>query len=153
MFENSGHGWNLPEQLAQGAADEADASGEQQLKRMQAGSSAAVETDRCNRMFPYLDLSGLTHETLTSRLWFESKEIMFKFEHVKSVAMRSLMRRGVMVDELLSHLTILETFDPVKKEPRSPNCYTDVMNANTIPKVFIALSNYMSFFNYDILIR
>jgi len=86
-----------------------------------------------------------------SRLRFESKEIMFKFEHVKSVAMRSLMRRGVTVDELLSHLTILETFDPVKKEPISPTCYADVMNAQTIPKVFIALSNYLSFFNYDIL--
>ena len=49
------------------------------------------------RAFPYLDLSGLTHEqreTLTSRLRFESRDIMFKFEHVKSVAMRSLMRRG-----------------------------------------------------------
>ena len=104
--------------------------------------------------FPYLDLSGLTceqKETLMSRLRFESKEIMFKFEHVKSVAMRSLMRRGVTVDELLSHLTILETFDPVKKEPISPTCYADVMNAQTIPKVFIALSNYLSFFNYDIL--
>ena len=66
MFENSGHSWNLPEQLAgsssrsrrnRGAAveadaigkqlkqtqhaAEADASGEQQLKRMQAGSAAA----------------------------------------------------------------------------------------------------------------
>ena len=106
------------------------------------------------RAFPYLDLSGLTHEqkeTLASRLRFESRDIMFKFEHVKSVAMRSLMRRGVTVDELLSHLTILETFDPVKKEPKSTNCYADVMNAQTIPKVFIALSNYLSFFNYDII--
>ena len=76
---------------------------------------------------------------------------MLKFEHVKSVAMRSLMRRGVTVDELLSHLTFLEIFDPVKKEPISPTCYADVMNAQTIPKVFIALSNYLSFFNYDIL--
>ena len=75
---------------------------------------------------------------------------MFKLEHVKSVAMRSLMSRGVTVDELLSHLTILETIGPVKKEP-SPNCYTNLMNAQTIPKVFIALSNYLSFFNYDIL--
>ena len=56
MFENSGHGWNLPEQLAGSSsrsrhnqeavgnreqhAAEVDASGEQQLKRMQAGSSA-----------------------------------------------------------------------------------------------------------------
>jgi len=103
--------------------------------------------------FPYLDLSGLTpeqKETFTSRLRLESKDIIFKFEHLKSVAMKSLMRREVTVDELLSQLTILETFDPVKKEPKSPNCYADVMNAQTIPRVFIALSNYISFFNYDI---
>ena len=31
------------------AAAEADASGEKQLKRMQAGSSAPAETDQCNR--------------------------------------------------------------------------------------------------------
>ena len=76
---------------------------------------------------------------------------MFQFEHVKSVAMKSLMSRGVTVDELLSHLTILETLHPVKRETISPNCYTDVINAQTIPKVFTALSNYLSFFNYDII--
>ena len=104
--------------------------------------------------FPYLDVGGLTHEQkqdLEDRLMFESRGIMLKFQHVVSVARKSLMRQGVTVDELLSCLTILETFDPVKKEPMSPNCYTDVMNAETIPKIFIALRNYVSFFNYDII--
>ena len=104
--------------------------------------------------FPYLDLSRLTceqEEELGGILSLEFKEIVLKFEHVKSVVMRSLMRRGVTVDELLSHLTFLETFDPVKKEPKSPTSYTDVMNSNTIPKIFIALSHYLSFFNYDII--
>ena len=55
------------------------------------------------------------------------------------------------MDELLSCLTILKTMDPVTEEPLSLNCFTDVMNAGTIPKVFIALSNYFSFFNYDII--
>jgi len=77
--------------------------------------------------------------------------MMFKFERVKCAAMRSLMGRGVAVDELLAHLTFLETLDPVKKEPISSNCYADVMKAQTIPKVFIALSNYTSFFNYDVI--
>ena len=76
---------------------------------------------------------------------------MFKFQHVVSVARKSLMSRGVTVDELLSCLTILKTMDPVTEEPLSLNCFTDVMNAGTIPKVFIALSNYFSFFNYDII--
>jgi len=104
--------------------------------------------------FPYLDLSGLTHEqqqTLMERLRFESKAIMLKFQHVVSVTLNSLMKRGVTVQEVVSHLTILETLEPVKKEPISTNCYADVMNAQTIPKVFIALSNYLSFFNFDIL--
>jgi len=76
---------------------------------------------------------------------------MLKFQHVVSVAGTSLMRRGVTVDELLSCLRILETFDPVKKEPMLPNCYTEIMAADTISKIFIALSNYISFFNYDII--
>jgi len=104
--------------------------------------------------FLYLNMNGLTDEQkqiLDGRLWFESRGIMLKFQHVVSVAQKSLMRRGVTVDELLSVLTILETFDPVKKEPMSPNCYTEVVTADTIPKVFRALSNYFSFFNYDII--
>ena len=104
--------------------------------------------------FPYLDISGLTHEKqqeLSGRLQFESRRMMFKFQHVVSVARKSLMSRGVTLDELLSCLTILETFYPVKEEPISPTSYTDLMNSETIPKVFIALSNYLSFFNYDVL--
>ena len=64
MFENSGHGWNLREQLAgsssrsgrnRGAAVEADAIGEQQtkrtpsgteLKRTQSGSSSRSRRNR-----------------------------------------------------------------------------------------------------------
>ena len=104
--------------------------------------------------FPYLNIEGLTKEQqqdLTDRLRFESRRIMLKFQHVVSVAIESLIRREVTVDKLLSHLTILAAFDPVKKEPLSLNCYADLMKADTIPKVFIALSNYVSFFNYDII--
>ena len=104
--------------------------------------------------FPYLDIGGLTHEQeqdLEDRLMFESKQIMLKFQHIVFVAQKSLMRQGVTVKELLSVLTILETLDPVKREPMSPNCYREVMAADTIPKIFMALSNYFSFFNYDII--
>jgi len=76
---------------------------------------------------------------------------MFKFQHVVNVARKSLMEQKVSVDELLSCLTILKTFDPVTKESLSQNCYSDLMKAETVPKVFIALSNYFSFFNYDII--
>ena len=107
--------------------------------------------------FPYLDLSGLTHEqqqTLTGRLRFESKAIMLKFQHVVSVALKSLMKREVTVRELVSHLMTLGTFDPVFKEAKVPllqNCYKDLMNAETIPDVFLQLRDYFSFFNYHII--
>ena len=88
---------------------------------------------------------------LRNRLQSESRDIMFKFQHVVNVARKSLMEQKVSVDELLSCLTILKTFDPVTKDQLSQNCYSDLMKAETVPKVFIALSNYFSFFNYDII--
>ena len=107
--------------------------------------------------FPHLDLSGLTHEqqqTLAGRLRFESKAIMLKFQNVVSVALKSLMKRGVTVRELVSHLMTLGTFHPVYKEAQVPllhNCYKDLMNAETIPDVFLQLRDYFSFFNYHII--
>ena len=83
--------------------------------------------------FPYLDLSGLTDEqqqTLTGRLRFESKNIMLKFQHVVSIALKSLMKQGVTVRDLVSHLMTLGTFHPVFKETQVPllqNCYKDLM--------------------------
>ena len=79
---------------------------------------------------------------------------MLKFQHVVSVAIKSLMKQGVTVDELVSHLMTLGTFDPVKKEAQMPllqNCYADLLNAKTIPKVFLTIREYISFFNYDII--
>ena len=79
---------------------------------------------------------------------------MLKFQHVVSVAMKSLMRRGVTVDELVSHLMTLGTFEPVKKEAQMPllqNCYADLLNVKTISKVFLEIRDYISFFNYDII--
>ena len=64
MFKNSGHGWNLPEQLAgsssqsernRGAADEADAIGKQ-LKRTQ--SRVAAESGRKRQAAAEADANG-----------------------------------------------------------------------------------------------
>ena len=61
MSENSGHGWNLPEQLVgsssrsghnRGAAVEADAIGEQQTKQTPPGSR--VEADAIGEQQPKL---------------------------------------------------------------------------------------------------
>ena len=107
--------------------------------------------------FPYLDLSGLTHEQqqeLRGRFQFESKEIMMRFQKLVSSTIKSFKRRNVPLDELVSHVMTLGAFDPVFKEPQVPlfqYCFQRLEAADTIPKVFLALKDYLSFFNYHIL--
>ena len=107
--------------------------------------------------FPYLDVSGLTHEQqqeLRGRLRFESREIMMRFQELVSATIKSLIRRNVPLDELVSHVMTLGAFDPVFKEPQVPlfqYCFKELKTADTIPKIFLVLKDYFSFFNYDII--
>jgi len=107
--------------------------------------------------FPYLDLSGLTHEQqqeLRGRLRFESQRIMIRFQELVSATIKSLKRRCVPLDELVSHVMTLGAFDPVFKESQVPvfcHCFKELKAADTIPKVFMVLNNYFSFFNYHIM--
>ena len=107
--------------------------------------------------FPYLDVSGLTHEQqqeLKGRLRFESRKIMIQFQELVSETIKSLIRQNVPLDELVSHVMTLGAFDPVFKEPQVPlfQYYVkELKTADTIPKVFLVLNDYFSFFNYDII--
>ena len=107
--------------------------------------------------FPYLNLSGLTHEQqqeLKGRLRFESREIMMRFQELVSATIKSLITRNIPLDELVSHIMTLGAFDPVFKESQVPlfqYCFQRLEAADTIPKVFLVLKDYFSFFNYDII--
>ena len=107
--------------------------------------------------FPYLNLSGLTHEQqqeLRGRLWSESQEIMIRFQKLVSATIKSFKRRCVPLDELVSHVMTLGAFDPVFKEPQAPvfrHYFEELKAADTIPKVFMVLNDYFSFFNYHII--
>ena len=107
--------------------------------------------------FPYLDLSGLTHEQqqeLRGRLQFESQEIMIRFQELVSATIKSFKRRCVPLDELVSDVMTFGAFDPVFKEPQMPvfrHCFKELKAADTIPKVFLVLNDYFSFFNYHII--
>ena len=73
--------------------------------------------------FPYLDLSGLTHEQqqeLKGRLWSESQEIMIRFQELVSAIIESPIQESVSQDRLVSHIMTLGAFDPVLKEPQVP---------------------------------
>ena len=107
--------------------------------------------------FPYLNLSGLTQwqqQELRGRLRYESQEIMIKFQKLVLATIKSLQEQCVSLDNLVSHVMALGAFDPVFKEPQVPvfhHCFNELKAADTIPKVFLVLNNYFSFFNYHIL--
>ena len=107
--------------------------------------------------FPYLDLSGLTHEQqqeLSRWLRTESRKIMIRFQELVSATIKSLQKRCVPVDELVSCVMTLGAFDPVFKGPQVPgfhNYFKELKAADTIPEVFMILNDYFSFFNYPVI--
>ena len=107
--------------------------------------------------FPYLDLSGLTHELqqeLRGRLRFESQQIMIRFQELVSATIESLISQNVSLDKLVSHVMTLGAFKPEFREPQVPlfqYCLQNLKAADTIPKTFLVLKDYFSFFNYHII--
>ena len=79
---------------------------------------------------------------------------MMRFQELVSATIKSLIKQNVPLDELTSHVMTLGAFDPVFKEPQVPlfqYCFRELKTADTIPKVFLVLKDYFSFFNYDII--
>ena len=107
--------------------------------------------------FPYLNVSGLTQEQqdeLRGRLRSDSQKIMIRFQKLVSATIKSLKRRCIPLDDLVSHVMTLGAFDPVFKDPQVPvfhHYFKELKAADTIPKVFMVLNDYFSFFNYHII--
>ena len=107
--------------------------------------------------FPYLDLSGLTHEQqqeLRGRLRFESQEIMMQFQGLVSATILSFKEQCIPPDELVSHVLTLGAFDPVYKQPQVPmfhHCLQYLKAADSVSKIFLILADYFSFFNYHVI--
>ena len=107
--------------------------------------------------FPSLEISGLTHEQqqeLRGRLQFESQETLIRFQKLVSATIKSFQRRCVPLDDLVSHVMALGAFDSVFKKPQVPLlqfCFQELEATDSIPKVFLILKDYFSFFNYHII--
>ena len=110
--------------------------------------------------FPYLDVSGLTHEQqqeLRGRLQSESQQIMIQFQKLVSATIKSLDRQNVSPYKLLCHIMTLGAFKHVFKINEMPqvpalhHCYTELKAAKTIYEIFWVLNDYFSFFNYHII--
>ena len=79
---------------------------------------------------------------------------MIRFQELVSSTIKSFKRRCVPLDDLVSHVMALGAFDTVFKESQEPVfrfCFKELKAANTIPKVFLILNDYFSFFNYHII--
>ena len=79
---------------------------------------------------------------------------MIRFQELVSTTIMSFQKRCVPLDEVVSHIMTLGAFDPVFKEPQIPafrHCFQELKTADTIPKVFIILNDYFSFFNFHII--
>ena len=68
--------------------------------------------------------------------------------------MNSFIRQNVSQAVLVSHVMTLGAFKPVFKEAEVPLfqfCFKEMKAADSIPKVFLILNDYFSFFNYHII--
>ena len=107
--------------------------------------------------FPYLDLSGLTHEQqqeLRKKLQFESEQIKQRFQELVSDITKSFEKRCVPLDDLVTHVMSLGAFEPPINVPQVPvfrDYFEKLKVAKTIPEVFMVLDDCFSFFNYDII--
>ena len=100
------------------------------------------------------ELTDKQQEDFRERMTFESQRIMMQFQELVSATMESLIRQNVSLDRLVAHIMTLGAFDPVYIKPQLPlfhDRHNELKAADTIPKIFLILKDYFSFFNYDII--
>ena len=79
---------------------------------------------------------------------------MIQFQELVSATIRSLIRRNVLQEKLLTHVMTLGAFGPVFKEPQVPvfcHRFKELKAANTVYEIFLVLNDYFSFFNYQLI--
>ena len=77
-----------------------------------------------------------------------------RFQELVSATMNSFIRQNVSQAVLVAHVMTLGAFKPVFKEPQMPlfqYCFKELEAADSIPKIFLVLKDYFSFFNYHII--
>lgn len=108
--------------------------------------------------FPLLEhIDGLGKEQkddLCVRLKKETKDIMMQFYRVLSMFFSSLKERKVSVDDIKTHLMVLEAFDDDNDDNQHQPVFHEQMdkldNASTINEIFKVIKVFCSFVNYDL---
>ena len=111
-----------------------------------------------NDTFPRIsNFKGLSEDekkVLKARLRTDSKKIMVTFYKLLSSFYDSLTARKVLVQRLVTHLSIINAFDPIGTNPQTPLVqeHSDLLACVTdIEGVIEVIKLYSSFFNYEVL--
>lgn len=107
------------------------------------------------QMFPFLDTSGLSEGdkiNLEHRLKSETRKIICSFADLTRSTKRSLECQKVDVEDLATSLLVLEAFKAgIAKKPLLKEDETNIKEASSIADIFLILTDYISFFNYEII--
>ena len=116
------------------------------------GPSSMTQSEETQN--PLESASPIPATTTRIRLCVESEDIVHKFWRLHSRVYKSLCKQNVPVNELVTHLLSLGTFDPVYKGSQKPalqNFFQDLHNAGNIEDVLYIIKDYFSFFNYRVI--
>ena len=111
---------------------------------------------------PYLDTKGLSaskRDMLLARLERESRDMTLSFQRLVSSTYSSLCKQNVPYSNFVTHLKCLGALDPTYAKPGVDEAqppllhdrFREMEEEKTIEKVISIVSEYVSFFNYDII--
>ena len=112
-------------------------------------------SDKDPQLFPFLDTSKLSEGdtiNLEHRLRSETKKMILSFADLTRTMSRSLEHREVKVKVLAASLLTLGAFKSgVAKKSLLEEDETSIRQASCIADIFMTLTDYISFFNYEII--
>ena len=104
--------------------------------------------------FPYLDVSSLSEcekIDLEAQLRSDIRSMKIKFSDFR-VAIRDSLESRVPLDKIKDSILSLDAFtDGIGVKVLDPEDAQKIESAESLSRVFITLSKYISFFNYDII--
>ena len=104
--------------------------------------------------FPLLEhmngLNKVQKDDLRARLKEETKQIMMQFYNLLSKFFNALKERKVSIDDIKTHLMVLDAFDDDDDRPVFHEQRDKLDHATTINEVFQVIKVFCSFFNYDL---
>ena len=100
-----------------------------------------------------MKISKEKKERLKQRLYYESKDMIHKFQKLFSATIESLKKRKVTVKRLLNHVRCLVALEPVQEKSKLGKFECEIRDTNlkTIDDVMAVVGEYSSFFSYEIL--